>query len=279
MADPKLRKAVENWDGQKTTIRPSSVDSYYQCPRQWAMTFLGGIPSIPGARAAMGTAVHAAVEQEWLESMVTKKKDFNNTAMHDLAEATFMELDNEGLQYDEAENTNTAIGAIVKGIDAFVDDIVPFTDIPVAVEKRLSVPINHPVVTEVGGTLDYIGPKVQGKHAQADIKTSKRKPSPVNYKTQQSVYKFLAEANNVPIGPVLIQGVVFKAKPEGHILELEPDVDQAKYLVNSMLDVLDVFSKQVIAPEVLFRGNPKYYLCSEKYCAHYHSCPFVKGEA
>ena len=74
----------------------------------------------------------------------------------------------------------------------------------------------------------------------------------------------------------MIQGVVLKAKPEGHVLALEPKMDKAKMAVNTVLDTIEVFNEQVVSPDVLFRGNPKYYLCDPKYCAFYSTCPYVK---
>lgn len=273
MRDTELNQLLENWDGNKVTIRPSAIDGFIQCSRQWAMTHIGGVRSMPGARAAIGTAIHAAVENEWKLSIATGKKDFNITAMQDLAAAELATLDQDGLNYDDGENLNTATGEAVKGVETFAEDIAPFTDIPVAVETRFTVSLDHPIFENLSGTVDYIS-----SDSIADLKTSKRKPVPANYSTQQSIYKYLAEANGRTVKHNLIQGVVLKAKPEGHIMELKPEMDKAKMLVNTMLDVAEVFSKQIIHPDVLFRGNPKYYLCSDKYCALHSTCPYVKGE-
>lgn len=273
MRDTELNQLLESWDGKKVTIRPSAIDGFIQCSRQWAMTHIGGVRSMPGARAAIGTAIHAAVENEWKLSIATGKKDFNITAMQDLAAAELATLDQDGLNYDDGENLNTATGDAAKGVETFAEDIAPFTDIPVAVETRFTVSLDHPIFENLSGTVDYIS-----SDSIADLKTSKRKPVPANYSTQQSIYKYLAEANGRTVKHSLIQGVVLKAKPEGHIMELKPEMDKAKMLVNTMLDVAEVFSKQIIHPDVLFRGNPKYYLCSDKYCALHSTCPYVKGE-
>ena len=103
------------------------------------------------------------------------------------------------------------------------------------------------MVENLSGTVDYIN-----KDSIADVKTSKRTPSPANYVTQQSIYKLLAEANGQIVKHNLIQGVVLKAKPEGTILTLEPDVERAKFSVNTILDVTDVFSQQIVHPDILF---------------------------
>jgi len=270
--DIELIKVLENWKEEKITIRPSAIDSFQNCSRQWAMTFLGGIRSIPGGRAAIGTAVHAAIEQEWKEAILTGKKDFNISAMSDLAAAELAEMDQEGIKYDKDENLNTATSDAVSGVKTFTSDIVPFTEIPEAVEERYTIALDNPVVENISGTVDYISPTVI-----ADVKTSKRKPVIANYNTQQTIYKLLAEANGRTVEHNLIQGVVLKTRPEGHIMELIPNEAKAKFAVNTILAVLTTFYSQKIAPDMLFRGNTKYYLCDKRYCAMYSTCPYVNG--
>jgi len=268
-------KNLFDWDGEKLRLRPSAIDSFFTCPLQWAGTFIGGHQSMPNARAAIGTAIHLGIEEMWKEAMATKEKAPNLSMMKDAAQEEFLRIDQEDdLCYDSGENLGTAQREIGEGIGAFVEDIVPFTDIPTAVEQRYTIPLDHKMVEDLSGTVDYINPDTI-----ADVKTSKRKPVPSNYQTQQSIYKILANANGCNVKHNLIQGVVLKTKPQGHILELEPDEAKAKRLVNVMLDTLDVFYEDKIAPEVLFRPNPKHYLCSEKYCTFYGtSCPATGGE-
>lgn len=272
--DKELDRALENWDGTKITIRPSSVDSFLACPRQWAMTFLGGISSIPSARAAIGTAIHAAAEQGWKESIAAKTKMFGAVdSLTGLAVDNLVEADQESdLEFEPGLDLEQSIGLVRMGVKTFIEDIVPFTDIPVAVEERLSINLDHSVVERVSGTVDYIADGVIG-----DLKTSKRKPVPASHQTQQSIYKLLAEENGYDIKHNLIQGVVLKAKPEGHILELDANIPKAKAAVNSLLTTLDAFASGNVRPSLLFRGNPKYYLCDNKYCAFYNDCPFTQG--
>lgn len=263
---------IPEWDGERIIIRPSSIDSFSNCAYQWYHTFIGKEVTIPAARAAMGTAIHAAAEHGWNQSIKKKAKVFNLSELTDLAIEEFQELDKQGLQYDNGDTKDSAESAIIKGTTAFVEDIVPYTKIPLAVERRFEIHLDHPVVEQVGGTVDYISDE-----AIADIKTSKRKPVPASYKTQQSTYKMLAAANGYDVKHTYIQGVVLKQNPEGMVLELESNVDQAKHIINNLLETLEVMAEGKVAPEVLFRGNPKYYLCDPRYCAKYATCPFVNG--
>lgn len=258
-------------------IRPSAVTGFYNCSYQWGKTFLEGIRSIPGARAAIGTSVHKGAEVFWTDAMSSGKKDANMSALTDAAMEAFKEETHDGVQYDEGENANTAQAEIIKGVGAFVTDIAEFTPIPDFVEHFLKVDIDHPLVKEVGGTIDY-GNKQQ--KTIADLKTSKRKPTVANYEVQQSIYKFLAQQNNFDVEHNLIQSVVLgKTETSGMVLPLQTNVDKAKYLVNNMLDVLEIVAADKIPAHHILRGNPGYYLCSPKYCAHYKTCPFVNGDA
>jgi hypothetical protein len=258
----------------KIVIRPSSLDNFLQCPQQWKRVFIDGETSIPSARAAIGTAIHKAAEVLWTDAMKTGRKDTNITKLTDAAVDAFQEEEKLSLSYNDGEDSNTATKEIVSGTEAFVEGIVPFTEIPTGVEKRFTYKLDgHPVVESISGTVDYICGNVI-----ADVKTSKRKPTVNNYKTQQSIYKILANKNGEEVTHNLIQGVILKKQPEATILEAAIDETQAKAAVNSLLDTLDVFATDKVDPNILFRGNPKYYLCSNKFCAFYNDCKFVKGD-
>lgn len=255
------------------TIRPSAVDGFFQCSYQWGKTFLEGITTIPGSRAAIGTAIHRGAEVYWSEAMERGEVDDNLGKLTDAAMEAWKEEIKDGVQYGDGETEGTCAKEIVSGTQTFVDDIAPYAQIPDFVEHRFTVELDHPLVKNLSGTVDYLW-----KNTLADLKTSKRKPSPANYTTQQSIYKYLAEANGHEIKHSNIHGVVLKAKPEGMILPLEPNVEQAKSLVNIMLDTLDLVWQDKYPIETILRPNPKYYLCSPKYCSLYgNGCPATSG--
>ena len=269
-----MKKTDINWDGSKIRIRPSSVNTFVNCPFQWAKVFLEGKRTIPGARAAIGTAIHKGVEEGWKEAKILQKADFNLSMVTDAAIDEFAKLDEEDeLMYDDGEDLNTANHVIKTGLEAFSDDIVPFTDIPDKVEHEIVMPIAHDVVDELGGTIDYLH-----NNTIADVKTSKRKPTTANHVLQQTIYKILAEYEGYNIKSNLIQAVALTKKPSGYILQLDTDENKTRFILNSLLDTLKAFNDGV-DPAVLFRGNPSYYLCSPKYCTLYKSeCPYVNGE-
>lgn len=249
-------------------IRPSSIDSFFGCAFQWGKHFLEGESSIPNDRAAIGTSIHAGVEQMWLESISAGTKVVNLDMMNDAAIEAYAEEEQQGLQLDEGISRDDNIKEIIAGNEAFAEDIVPYSKIPTAVEQFYKVDIDHPLVSELGGTIDYITPTVI-----ADVKTSKRKPTVSNYVTQQSIYTYLAQANGLDIQHNLIQSVVLKKVPEGMVLPMEPQVDQVKQLVNIMLDTLETVHKDIIPISQILRPNPKYMFCSQKFCKFHGKCP------
>jgi CRISPR/Cas system-associated exonuclease Cas4 (RecB family) len=259
---------------KKIIIRPSSIASFVSCPRQWYNVFILGHNTIPNVRAVIGTGIHAGAEALWKEAIKTKDKSNPNMSMvNDAAiEAYDEEAKLGNLQYEEDVDDNIARATILKGTKAFIEDIVPYTKIPINVETRVTVDINHCMVKGISGTIDYIS-----RDTIADIKTSKRKIVPQSHQIQQSIYTYLAENNGYNIKNTLIQGVVLaKTKTVGGIDRLQTNIRQAKYIVNNLLDRLDALHAGV-DPDMLFPGNPKHYLCSDRYCNLRPSCPFVHG--
>jgi hypothetical protein len=254
---------------EEIRLRPSAIDGFFGCAWQWGSTFLEGNRSMPSSRAAIGTAIHAGAEQMWQESIAKGTKVINLGAMTDAAvEAWKKENEQENMQFNDGETDGTCVGEIIAGTEAFIEDIVPYTDIPTGVEQFFKVDLDHPLVSEIGGTVDYIN-----HNTIADIKTGKRKPTVSNYSTQQSIYKYLAEENGVAVKHNLIQSVVLKKVPEGMIIPMEANVPQAKALVNIILDTLDLVVKDVAPIETILRPNPSYMFCSQKFCAFYGKCP------
>lgn len=254
-------------------LRPSAIDGFFGCAYQWGLTFLEGRQSRSNSRAAIGTAIHSAAEVCWTEAIKTNKKEANLSAMTDAAVESFKVEQAKDMKYGDGETEGTCVAEIVKGTEAFIEDILPFSQIPVAVEQFFEVKIDHPLVSGLGGTVDYIT-----NNTIADLKTSGRKPTVSNYTTQQSIYKYLATENGIDVKHNLIQSIVLKKVPEGSIIGMDSNVPQAKALVNSILDTLTLVMKDVAPIETILRGNPKYMFCSAKWCEFYNECPFSQGK-
>ncbi len=253
-------------------LRPSAIDGFFGCAWQWGKTFLEGVTSIPSSRAAIGTSIHAAAEACWQESIKKGTKITNLSSMLDAGMEAWKEEEAKGMKYGDGEDAGTCAAEIMSGTDAFIEDIVPFSQIPIATEEFYKVDIDHRLIKELGGTVDYITTNTIG-----DLKTGKRKPSVANYSTQQSIYKYLAKENGVDVQHNLIQSVVLKKVPEGMILPMPTNVPQAKDLVNIILDTMDLVLLDVAPIETILRPNPKYMFCSNRFCEFYGKCPGTKN--
>jgi len=256
----------------KIVLRPSSLDEFAQCPQKWLRTFINGESSYVNSRAAIGTAIHAGVENMWNDCIQVKQKIKSPSAMADAAMEAWKEEEQKGMRYDSGETEGSCAKEIITGMDTYIEDIVPWVDIPTHVEVRYTVNLEHDLVEGISGLMDYVD---TDKGIIADVKTGKRKHNVTNSSTQQSIYKYLVEANGVKVNWSNIQNVVLKKKPEGHVMDCHIDIPKAKSLVNTLLDTLDVYLTDTVDPNILFRGNSKYWLCSPKYCAYYSSCKFV----
>ena len=254
-------------------IRPSAVESFYGCAFAWGKTFLEGVRGNAASRSSIGTSIHAGVENMWQSAIKTGKVDANLGAMNDAAMEAWKEEAHDGMSYNKDENEASCAREIVAGTEAFVEDIVPFTPIPKAVEEFYKIDITgNAFVKELGGTVDYIS-----DDTIADVKTSKRKSNAEKHTVQQTIYTMLAQANGVDVKHNLIQQVVLKKQPEGAILQLEPDFEQAKYLVNGILDTMDIIAKDMAPIHHILRPNPGHVFCGAKFCAHHATCPAVRG--
>ena len=116
----------------------------------------------------------------WQEAMTHNKKEPNISMMTDAAMESWKEETSDGVSFGDGENDGSCHVEIIKGTQAFVEDIVPFTKIPKAVEEFYKIDIEHPLVAELGGTVDYIS-----DDSIADVKTSKRKSGAEKYSVQQ----------------------------------------------------------------------------------------------
>lgn len=270
-----MSKIIINND--QIRIRPSAIDAFYGCSYQWGKTFLEGISSIPNSRAAIGTAIHKGIEVSWREAIDSGKKstvhNHNTSMMLDAAMDSWKEETQEGISYGDDETAGTCATEVANGIKAWVEDIAPFVPVPEAVETFVKIDIDNPIVVELGGTIDYIG------HGTIDdVKTSKRKVTGGSYDTQQGIYKILAQANGHTVNHNRLQNVVMTKNPSGQIITIEPDLTKARGLVNGILDTMKIVAADIVPIEILLRGNPKHMFCSPKFCAHWDTCPWVKGD-
>ena len=278
-------KTMINTNEKHKTLRPSSIGSFINCNYQWYNTHIMNVQSIPNARATLGSSIHKSAEVIWLDAINKGKKDLNLTMAVDAAVEEYHELLKlDDPQFDDNENKDTIEKEVIQGTTKWVEDIAPNVDIPIAVEKFYETPVDNPIFTRVAGSIDYVG-----ANSIHDIKTSRKKPTLKNYDLQQATYAILREKNGETIDTIKIQSVILGKKEikaevydliqdsTDHFKTIEDIKKQTKYIINNILQKSKLLQSDKIDPKIIFTGNPNSFLCSNKYCALYDTCPFVKG--
>jgi len=270
-------RAEELTPDTKIRIRPSSVSSYLHCNRKWAATFLDGYRGWGSFATTRGTAVHAAGEQIWTESIKANKKIINITAAKDAAAQSVddrFQAEEIRLDDDKFETKDGCKDSAVEGAEAYCN-LAEQIEIPAYTEKFFSVDTGDNI--EIAGTSDYISKDgiVQ------DIKTSSKKSTPQQHVAQLSVYARLAQLNGIEVNTTdsVIQNIAFTKKATtGYILPFKLDLDLSSYLINTIRERIILTRINPLELDLLFPANPSSYLCSPKYCAYWDDCDAVAGK-
>lgn len=265
---------------EKFVIRPSSIKTYVNCPRKWYQQFILD-KNTTGNAAATGTAIHAAVEAYWRNAKAQNEKSSLVDNWCEIGVEKFRELDKKvDIIYDDGASLDSCIDKVYMGATAYINDIAPALPMPEFVEHRVSYPIkDHPFVKAISGTIDYIG-----KDFIADLKTGKSKPSSRKHILQCSLYRKLARFCGIEREQFQIHAVTFVKDPEkrAHVFDSMINEKQASFIVNQLLDRLRKLNQEdpkLLFPDMLFPGNPEFYLCGPKFCPVYDNCPFSCGRA
>ena len=227
----------------------------------------------------MGTSIHAAAQMYFDESIKFQGKPLKTSMYVDKAMSVWLEEEDK-VFYPPKQFAVGCRDKVMKGVKIFLEDIAPYIPTPVAVETKYHAKINHPIVEQIAGTIDILG-----EDYISDIKTSSRAIVPQSYSLQLGTYKWLCGVNGLKINNTNILGVnlsdtkATKDKPKGTINSMVTDDNQTKRVLKSILDKLEVYHKGIVEPEVLFNGNPTYYLCSRIWCSHHRDCSYVNQEA
>lgn len=251
---------------EKIVIRPSSLATYVNCPYKWYLMVVEKQPVIPKPIMVAGTAVHKGAEVGYREKIDTGKLP-PVSVMKDAAVQEFQEKIKEAAT--EGEDINKYEKIVVEDIDLYQPKMEKVE--PKAVEEHFRVEFDSKYVEALEGTADIIL-----NRGIADIKTTNRKAVPSNYTLQLSAYALLFEKNkNKEITFAEIHNIV--NGKEALILPAPLSKQQVKFIINNLIDTIELMYEKDIKPEILFKGNPKSYLCSELYCDNYKTCPFVRG--
>ena len=253
--------------------------------------FILGKEQIQNIGAAIGTASHKGAEVFWTSKETenyggeclyddNNQNDIYDNKVKDFVVSSAIEeyktINDKVEVFKDDMKEDEIIGKIKRNCLAFLEGIAPNVPKPELCEHNFVMQLDHPVVDKISATVDYVY-----KGMLADIKTSKRKIVPSSYTLQQSLYKYVVNKNkgpNAQITESLIFGIV--DNKSGCYADISPcpvSEDRVRFIVNSLLKALTALHKG-LDPELLFRGNPSFYLCSSKFCSSHKKCSYVHGE-
>lgn len=254
---------------EKIILRPSSIQQYINCKAQWFNVHIMGMKTPPAAAANAGTSVHFGAEVGYREKIANGNLPPLSVVL-DAAVETWQETVKQGeLTYGEGETPEKCEHDIVRGMEDYYNDIMTTCD-PIAVEKRYTYNLDHPMVESLSGTLDIVV-----ERGVRDIKFTKKKSTASHYILQQSTYGLLRELNDEKVTHLGIHNVIRGKEAVEFAMPYKPEY--AKFWINRILDDLEKFHQT--GDESIFQGTSPttYYLCSEKWCAFYDQCKFVEG--
>lgn len=253
----------------KLRLRPSSLQQFLGCPAQWFQASVFNNFQRPAAAAVAGTSLHKGAEVGYTDKINTGNLP-PISFLTDVVVETWKEINEDNdLEYGKGEDYYSYESDLVKGMKDYYNELMPLTD-PVAVEKRYTVKLDHPVFEDVSGSLDIVLDR-----GVVDLKHTKRKTNADKYVLQQSTYTWLRQQNGEVSNFNEIHNVIRGKGTER--LALAPKVDYARQVINLILDTMEEFYET--GDQNLFRGtNPySYFLCSKQWCGYWNECPFVKG--
>ena len=253
----------------KLRLRPSGLQQFLGCPFQWYQAQLRENFQRPAAAAVAGTSLHKGAEVGYTDKINTGSLP-PVSFLTDVVAETWKEINEEqDLEYGKGEDYYTYESDLIKGMKDYYEDLMPITD-PVAVERRYTVKLDHPVFEDISGTLDIVLDR-----GVVDLKHTKRKTNPSKYVLQQSTYTWLRQQNDEVSNFNEIHNVIRGKGVER--LALAPKIDYARNVINMILDTTERFLET--GDPMLFRGtnSHSYFLCSKQWCGYYSKCPFVKG--
>lgn len=258
-------------------IRASSLAELFDCPARWAAKHIDGLRSPRSAAAQLGTAVHAGTamfDTYRLPGGTPISADDAAEAVVEAIHRPEEEVDWEDTAPNDAEKIALALHA------RYCADVAPrqeYLGVEVKCEK-LELPDLGIALT---GTTDRIRKTAAGAGI-SDLKTGKAavgvdgRAVTKGHATQLGVYELLAEnASGIVItAPAQIVGMNTAKTAAGQRVGMGEVVNARAALVGTeeQPGLLEHASRLIQSGA--FYGNPKSYLCSEKYCPAHPTCRF-----
>lgn len=241
--------------GVPTTLSPSSVNTFNDCQLKWYYRKVLHLPEARGAALGLGTAVHAALTENFRQKIETKEDLPVDGVRALFIQALITELDVVLLtKADSADDLKECGETMVR---VYMDRAAPGVE-PAAVEERVEGFIGD---VPVQGYID-----VRDVHGRIiDFKTAAKKPAGMmpDYRFQVATYAMLhPEAS----GSATLATLTKTKTVDLHQDTIEVTPGDKKLTARLYSIARDQMEAGVYGP------NRKSFLCSRRYCSHWARC-------
>lgn len=262
-----------------TTVRASSWAALFDCAYKWEGANLLGMRKPSGLRALLGTAIHASTavfDQARVNHEDVRPDDAAGVLVDTIAKPAF---DVDWSQDDLSKGDATRIGLALHS--KYCLEVSPrFSFVAVEMQtKPLDIDCGGGVVVRITGTMDRCRiKKATGGIGIQDLKSGvqavqKGEAKTKGHSAQIGTYEMLTQhtLGEEITEPADIIGLKTSGTPEvavgqiRHARRVMVGDDQHQGLIHFAADMFH---------SGLFPPNPQSLLCSEKYCARWHKCPY-----
>lgn len=261
---------------QPAHVSPSQVSRYFTCGEQYRRIYVEGHRMPPGVAMIVGDGVHAAAQHNYVEKMKTgtdapldRLADVAAEAIEEKRKAGDFELNEEETAAGVAVTLGAAKDKAVRMTGAFRREVAPRV-MPKLVEADLAVTITGSDRVMLG-RLDV----VDSTGCVRDLKTSKRKKSPVDLETDQlRFYAVAARAAGLPANRVALDVVIDGSKGAStQELTREHTLRDERVLASRVGAMLAGINAGVFLP-----ATPGHWACTPRFCGFWKTCPYVNAE-
>ena len=262
---------------EKILIRPSGVNSFFDCSYRWYRDNIYKPIRRVGVAAHFGTSLHKVGETYYNEVIKSQTWQNYNSSYEDIAVETLREKckEEEPSDLESLAQLNPLEAQLRCKSKLYVEKAKELNKeiIPIAVEKQYRVELKNKNI-ELKGTLDVVG-----KDYIIDIKTMNKLNNPIKYIMQQGIYAFLREHNKEPVKDLIIHRVLTSKNYidsesilNNTLFGIDNIIEKSKFYLKVIINTTEEFLKS--GNEDIFRGNPTSMLCSSKYCPYYNECRY-----
>ena len=248
-----------------TSLSPSMVNKYRQCPRQFYYDYCLKLPRRGSAYTAFGSSFHAMAEENYYQKVRTQK---------DLPIDLLLDFFRDDLHYrddvdwkEQTESLDDMKDQGVQTVRAYQENVAPGIQ-PQVVEHVWSMEVKNrlwlisgktDLITDDDLVIDLKTGKVPGKPRDG----SPRKPKQADA-FQVSTYAMGWKAQT---GRLDVKGRLdFAPRGKSETLSVDVTLEDAQSIVSTFDDVAKWIQREAWP---VFRSH---YLCSRKYCQHWNEC-------